>query len=186
MTLRTHMWDQPELRQWLRFTPLVTFPTQDIGLPLLWARSQQDQHASITDYFENLVSCLQKRLTLEVRGHADYFLAFEELASGTAWLTSTQVSDWYHIIPFNEQKAFSKWTVNLHNSIQASLDKAGGLIMLSHLVPLSHSAHMQSSPLPKDRKLTCVGLSSLHGIRKWCSSGWYGSLPLFHRKHTPA
>lgn len=144
MPLRNHTWSQPKLRKWLRFTPPVEFPTRGLDAPLLWTSSQQGEGVSITTYIKNLDLCIQTRLGLEVRGAADHFLVIEELKSGTAWLTSTPVQDWYHTIPFNAQKVFSSCVVDLHDSTMARLDKVGGLITLSHLVCLSHCPNLQS------------------------------------------
>lgn len=132
MPLRTRIWEQPKLREGLRFTPRVEFPTPETNIA--WASTQQGESARITSHIESLVSCLKNCLRLEVLSAADKALSSEELDSGTAWLTSMPVSDWYHKVSSDTRKAFFKWIMHLYHSMMASLDKAGGLITLSHLV----------------------------------------------------
>lgn len=137
LPLRNHAWDQPKLRQWLWFTPLVLFPTREIDLPLLWRGSQHGVNKGILDHIESLVNYIKTRLESDVRSWNDRLQFIEALDSGIAWLTSKPVSDWYRRVPPLAQKAFSSWIVDLHNSTRASLAKAGGLITLSYLVCLS-------------------------------------------------
>ncbi|KWU42297.1 hypothetical protein RHOSPDRAFT_27059 [Rhodotorula sp. JG-1b] len=137
LPLRNHAWDQPKLRQWLRFTPLVLFPTREIDMPLLWRRSQHGVNKGILNHIESLVNYIKTRLESDVRSSNDRLQFIEALDSGSAWLTSGPASDWYHRIPPLAQKAFSSWIVDLHNSTRASLAKAGGLITLSYLLAWS-------------------------------------------------